>query len=370
MIPISKPALKGNERNYVVDAIDSGWISSIGAYVDRFERSFADYLGVRHAVATHNGTIALHLALAASGITEGDEVIVPDLTFIATANAVKYCHALPVLTDVEPDDWNLSPSAIEIAITPKTKAIIPVHLYGNPARMDEIIRIAEDHHLLIIEDCAESLGAEYNGRKTGTFGDISCFSFFGNKVITTGEGGMCVTNNDELAEKMRILRDHGMNRSKKYWYDHLGFNYRMTNVQAAIGLAQLEQLDSLLEIRDQIYQAYVDALKEQHGFIMQETHRQRNINWIFTLRMKGFDESRRDQVRELLKAKDIDTRPVFYPIHRMPFYEPAQYHPSGCPNSDLISAEGISLPTFIDLTSVEIQYIADSLINAYNTVKP
>lgn len=370
MIPISKPTLRGNEKTYVGDAIDSGWISSIGAYVDRFERSFADYIGVRHAIATHNGTIALHLALAASGITDGDEVIVPDLTFIATANAVNYCHAIPVLTDVELDDWNLSPSAVEHAITPKTKAIIPVHLYGNPARMDEIIRIAEDHHLLIIEDCAESLGAEYNGRKTGTFGDISCFSFFGNKVITTGEGGMCVTNNDELAEKMRILRDHGMNRTKKYWYDHLGFNYRMTNVQAAIGLAQLEQLDSLLGTRDQIYHSYVDAFGKQSEFIMQETHLQRSINWIFTLRMNGLDEFRRDKVRELMKEREIDTRPVFYPIHLMPFYEPAQYHPSECPNSDLISAEGISLPTFIGLTSDEIQYIADSLIDVYNTVKP
>ncbi|MBN1197952.1 MAG: DegT/DnrJ/EryC1/StrS family aminotransferase [Bacteroidales bacterium] len=369
MIPISKPAFNGNEKRYVSDALDSGWISSIGAYVDQFERSFADYFGLRHAVATHNGTIALHLALAASGITHEDQVIVPDLTFIATANCVRYCNAVPVLTDIELDDWNIAPLAIEKAITPETKAIIPVHLYGNPARMNEIIDIAKRHHLIIIEDCAESIGATYNGKKTGTFGDISCFSFFGNKVITTGEGGMCLTNNDELAEKMRVLRDHGMSRSKKYWYDHLGYNYRMTNIQAAIGLAQLEQIDFLLKIRDQIYQAYIDRLKHRPEFIVQETHGQRNINWVFTLRMEGLDESRRDQVREILKEKKIDTRPVFYPIHKMSFYQSNQYLPFDCPNTNVISAEGISLPTFTDLTLEEIQYIATNLIDAYDSVK-
>ena len=248
-INIAQPSFLGNEKKYLLDTIESGWISSIGPYIEKFENEFARYHGVKHAIATHNGTIALHLALVAAGIKSEDEVIVPDFTFVATANSVRYCNATPVLTDVDPGDWNIAPESIKANITSKSKAIIPVHLYGNPARMDEIRDIAKQHKLLIIEDCAEALGAKYNGERVGIMGDIGCFSFFGNKIITTGEGGMCITNNDELAERMRILRDHGMNRTKKYWYDLLGFNYRMTNMQAAVGVAQLEQLDDLLKTR-------------------------------------------------------------------------------------------------------------------------
>jgi len=370
MINIAQPTFNGNEKRYVLDAMDSGWISSIGPYIDLFEKAFAGYFGVKHAIATHNGTVALHLALAAAGIKEDDQVIVPDLTFIATANSVRYCHAVPVLTDVGLDDWNLSPQAIRQHITSKTKAIIPVHLYGNPARLDEITEIARKNQLIMIEDCAESMGATYHGRKTGTFGTIACFSFFGNKIMTSGEGGMCITNNDELAETMRILRDHGMNRRKKYWYDHLGFNYRLTNLQAAIGLAQLEQIDTLLSIRDSIYHAYREAFLEKPEFIVQETHGQRNVNWMYTLRMKGLNTIQRDSVMETMKGKNIDTRPVFYPIHEMPLYKSGKFQPSPCPNTTRIAAEGISLPTFPALTVEEIHYIARTLIDAYDLVTP
>jgi perosamine synthetase len=364
-IPIAKPSFLGNEKNYVMDALETGWISSIGSYIERFEKEFASYHGVRHAVATHNGTIALHLALAAAGVSGGDEVIVPDLTFIATSNSVRYCNAIPILTDVGIEDWNICPEKIRKAINGRTKAIIPVHLYGNPARMAEIMKTAGEYNLVVIEDCAEATGAMLDGRKVGTFGHISCFSFFGNKIMTTGEGGMCITNDDRLARNMRILRDHGMNLTKKYWYDQLGFNYRMTNMQAAIGLAQLEQLDSLLSARDEILKAYKEKLSPNEGIIFQETYANRNVNWLVTVRLKGLGFETREKVRQDLDKANIDSRPVFYPIHMMPFYQEAEFHPAELTNSMIIAREGISLPTYIGLEEEEINYIASSLLRSY-----
>jgi perosamine synthetase len=360
-INIAQPTFLGNEKKYLLDTIESGWISSIGPYIEKFEHEFARIHGVKHAVATHNGTIALHLALAAAGIGPGDEVIVPDFTFVASANAVRYCNATPILTDIRPDDWNLDPEAVQAVITQATRAIMPVHIYGNPARMRELMAIAGSHGLLVIEDCAEAIGAEYNGRKVGTFGDIGCFSFFGNKIITTGEGGMCITNNDELAERMRIFRDHGMNRNRKYWYDFLGFNYRMTNMQAAVGLAQLEQLEDLLHARDHIFKAYTNRLQGHPRIRLQETNGQRNVNWIFTLRIKGAGESVRDRIMAFMKENQIDSRPAFYPIHRMDFYHGHAYCPAIPENCIGVSREGISLPTFVGLKQNDIDYIANVL---------
>lgn len=364
-IPIAQPSFLGNEKKYVLDALESGWISSIGAYIDRFEKDFAAYHGVKHAIATHNGTIALHLALSAAGIGKGDEVIVPDLTFIATSNVVRYCNAHPILADVDPDDWNMGPDHIRRAISPSTRAIIPVHLYGNPANMNEIMQIAGEKNLLVIEDCAEATGAMLGGRKVGTFGHISCFSFFGNKIMTTGEGGMCITNDDGLAEKMRILRDHGMNRGKKYWYDFLGFNYRMTNMQAAVGLAQLEQLASLLTSRDAILLRYKEQLSSCNGILFQENHSNRSVNWLVTVRLKGLDFEQRDAVISELGRENIDSRPVFYPIHFMPMYNDPSYLCGNNDNTIAIAREGISLPTWIGLENEKIDYIAASLIRAY-----
>lgn len=364
-IPIARPTFLGNEKKYVMDALETGWISSIGPYIDRFEREFAAYHGMKHAVATHNGTIALHLALSASGIKSGDEVIVPDLTFIATSNSVRYCNALPLLADVELSDWNISPDCIRRAIRPNTKAIIPVHLYGNPARMEEIMEIANEQGLIVIEDCAEATGALIGGRKVGTFGHISCFSFFGNKIMTTGEGGMCLTNDDEIAERMRILRDHGMNRKKKYWYDHVGFNYRMTNMQAAVGLAQLEQLDGLLASRDAILERYRKNLSACEGIIFQENHGNRSVNWLVTVRLRGLGFEQRDEVMAELGRNNIDSRPVFYPIHFMPFYKDEEFRAAETPNSILIATEGISLPTYIGLSEEQADFVSECLIKAY-----
>ncbi|MGA2824053.1 MAG: DegT/DnrJ/EryC1/StrS family aminotransferase [Bacteroidales bacterium] len=360
--PIAQPSFLGNEKSYVMDALASGWISSIGPYIDKFEKTFASYHGVKHAISTHNGTSALHLALAAAGIGDKDEVIVPDLTFIATANCVRYCNAIPILTDVSLDDWNISPEAIRRAISHRTKAIIPVHLYGNPAAMREIMEIAKQHNLFVIEDCAEALGAEYQGKKVGTFGHISCFSFFGNKIITTGEGGMCITNDDHLAERMRILRDHGMNWNKKYWYENLGYNYRMTNLQAALGVAQMEQVEKLISLRDEIYRVYHKALSPHSRIRMQELNNQRNVNWEFTIRMTGMSFDQRDAVMESLKILGIDSRPIFYPISLMSFYQDPCYSRGELNHSIAISREGISLPTYVGLTHEEINFIVVSLL--------
>lgn len=365
---IAQPTFLGNEKRYLTDAIDSGWISSIGSYIETFEKEFAAIHGVKHAIATHNGTIALHLALAAYGIKEQDEVIVPDLTFVATANAVRYCNAKPVLTEIDPGTWNIDPDHIRKQITPRTRAIIPVHLYGNPAPMEEIMDLAKEYHLFVIEDCAEAPGAKIGNKLIGTYGDISCFSFFGNKIMTTGEGGMCLTNHDELAEKMRILRDHGMNRDKKYWYDQVGFNYRMTNMQAAVGLAQLEQLDKLLSLRDNIFNMYMEKVKNHPRLIFQNYGKNRHVNWIFTLRIGGINEIQRDEIIARLKSDGIDTRPVFYPLHQMPFYRENSLTDREFTNSVTVAREGISLPTYIGLNEDDITWITHHLLSVIDKI--
>ena len=367
-INIACPSFLGNEKTYLLDTLESGWISSIGPYLERFEQAFAKYHGVKHAVATHNGTIALHLALAASGIGAGDEVIVPDFTFVATANSVRYCNATPILTDIDPGDWNLAPDAVLKNIRSGTRAIIPVHLYGNPAQISELMELSRKHNLIVIEDCAEALGAEFRHQRVGTFGDIGCFSFFGNKIITTGEGGMCITNCDDLAERMRMLRDHGMNRSKKYWYDALGFNYRMTNMQAAVGLAQLEQIDYFLTERDHIFELYQQAFRGNPMIMLQDHHGQRSVNWMFTIRLNGITEPGRDAVINYLRTKHIDTRPAFYPIHRMSFYQTGGFFRALPENSIRIASESLSLPTYIGLLPEEIEYIAGEVNEAIKLV--
>ena len=245
--PISNIDLNGNELLYVTEAIKSTWISSSGKFITQFESMFAEFCSTNHAVATSNGTTALHLAIESLNIGSGDEVIVPSLTFAATANAILHSGATPVFVDSLNYHWNIDPEKISGAITPKTKAILAVHLYGHPCDMTQIMKIAKKYNLFVIEDCAEATGATINGEKVGSIGDIGCFSFFGNKIITTGEGGMCITNNADLNERMRLLRDHGMDKSKKYWHTEIGYNYRMTNLNAAIGVAQMEQIDLFLK---------------------------------------------------------------------------------------------------------------------------
>jgi len=362
MIPVAEPCLGEEELKNVIEAVKSGWISSKGKFIEEFEEKFVRYCGRKYGVATSNGTVALHLALKALGIGKDDEVIVPTLTFVATANAVTYCNAKPVFVDSHPEYWCINPDKIEEKITPRTKAIIPVHLYGHPCDMDLIMKIAEDHNLYVLEDAAEAHGAEYKGEKIGSFGDISCFSFYGNKIITTGEGGMCLTNNEELAEKMRILRDHGMNPNRRYWYDEIGFNYRMTNLQAAVGVAQLEKLDEFIEKKRKIAKMYEEGLNELEEKNLIILHREmkwaKSVYWMYSILIEDSFGMNRDILMKELERKRIDTRPFFYPMHVLPPYQNNERFPI----AEEISRKGINLPSGVGLKEEEIRKIVESLI--------
>jgi len=355
MIPVAEPCLGEEELKNVIEAVKSGWISSKGKFIEEFEEKFARYCGRKYGVATSNGTVALHLALKALGIGKGDEVIVPTLTFVATANAVTYCNAKPVFIDSHPEYWCINPDKIEEKITPRTKAIIPVHLYGHPCDMDLIMEIAEDHNLYVIEDAAEAHGAEYKGEKVGSFGDISCFSFYGNKIITTGEGGMCLTNNEELAEKMRILRDHGMNPNRRYWYDEIGFNYRMTNLQAAIGVAQLKKLDEFVEKKRQIAEWYAEELKELEEKRIIKLHPEmpwaKCVYWMYSILIEDKAEISRDELMKKLEEKGIETRPFFVPMHVLPMYNMGEI----LPISEELARKGLNLPSSVNLKKNQVE---------------
>jgi perosamine synthetase len=364
MIPIAEPTLGEEELRNVIEAVKSGWISSKGTFIEEFEQNFSNYCGRKYGLATSNGTVALHLALKALGIGKGDEVIVPNLTFVAVANTVTYCNAKPVFVDSHPDYWCIDPEKIEEKITPKTKAIIPVHLYGHPCDMYPIMKIAEDHNLYVVEDAAEAHGAEYKGKKVGSFGDISCFSFYGNKIITTGEGGMCLTNDEELAEKMRILRDHGMNPNRRYWYNIVGFNYRMTNLQAAVGVAQLKKLDRFVEKKREIARSYSEELKDLEEIELIKLHPEmpwaKCVYWMYCILVEDKLGISRDELMKRLEEKGIDTRPFFYPMHVMPPYK----NNEGFPIAEEIAKKGINLPSGVNLEGKAIRYICEAIKDA------
>ncbi|MBD3839955.1 MAG: DegT/DnrJ/EryC1/StrS family aminotransferase [Epsilonproteobacteria bacterium] len=356
-IPISQPSITQKEIDYVTDAISSGWVSSLGKYIDMFEEKFATYCGTKYAVATGNGTVALHLALVALGITAEDEVIIPDLTFVATGSAVKYIGAKVVTVDIDEDTLCISPEAIKKAITPKTKAIIPVHLYGHPANMEEINKIAKEHNLFVIEDAAEAHGAEVNGKKVGSLSHAGVFSFYGNKIITSGEGGMITTDDEKLYQKMRYLRDHAMSKEKRYWHTEVGFNYRMTNLQAALGVAQFERIDELLAKKKEIFEWYQDGLKNVKGIkLNHQASWAKSVYWMVCLEFDGYTESQRDEFMQKLKTKNIDSRPYFYPVSDMPMYENAD-----TPITHKVYQRGINLPSYFDITKEQVDYVCKSI---------
>jgi perosamine synthetase len=356
--PIASPSLKGNEVKYVLECLETNWISSQGRYIPIFEKMIADFCSMKFGTAVSNGTVALHLALMALEIGEGDEVIVPDLTFGATINAVLLANATPVIVDVEPNSWCIDPEKVQAAITSKTKAIIPVHLYGQMANMGKLKEIATKHKLKIIEDCAESLGAFYQNQPSGSFSDVSCFSFFANKVITTGEGGMCLTNSPALDERLKVLRDHGMSKTKRYWHDHVGMNYRMTNIQAAIGVAQVEQIHSFMHRRDEIKSMYEEGFKNNKLFEKQPTLEGVDpITWLVTFTMNPKVNIQR--MIELAKERSIDLRPFFYPLSQMPPFK--AYRSVACPVSQELSERGLCFPTSLMFSNDEYKKIINDL---------
>lgn len=361
-ISVAQPKLDGNERKYVLDCLDTNWISSNGKYIGAFEESFAKFCGVKHAVATNNGTTALHLALVVLGLQPGDEVIIPTVTYIATANAVRYCGATPVLVDVCADTMNIDPAAIEEKITPRTRGIIPVHLYGHPAEMTAINEIALRHGLWVLEDAAEAHGAEVRGRRVGRLGTCATFSFFGNKIVTTGEGGMVTTDDDDLAMKLRLYRGQGMDLARRYWFPVIGYNYRMTNIQAAIGVAQMETIDQSLSARDALARWYDEALSGLTEKLVLPVGQPwaKQVYWMYTVFLRDGGESERDAVMRHLDDCGVETRPVFYPMHVMPpYFENVAY-----PVADLWAQRGINLPTHQDLTREDVQRIANGLAEA------
>jgi perosamine synthetase len=363
-IPVAEPQLGEKELEYVTDCINSNWISSIGDYIVSFEKGFAKFCDSKYAIAVSNGTAALHLALAAIGIGPGDEVIIPALTFVATASAVIYTGASPILVDSDPKTWNVNPEGIEERITARTKAIIPVHLYGHPCDMDPIMEIAKRHNLKVVEDAAEAHGAEYKGRKAGSIGDVGCFSFYGNKIITTGEGGMCVTNHKALAERMRFLRDHAMSKTKRYWHPEVGYNYRITNIQAAIGLAQLEKIEEFIEKKRENASYYNSLLNRSKGVILPtEEEYAKNVYWMYSILIENEYGIDRDTLMKRLREKDIDSRPFFYPVHKMPFFEGSQDYPV----AEDLSKRGINLPSSVKLRKDQIERIVDIIKSIYKS---
>ncbi|MFP4528470.1 MAG: DegT/DnrJ/EryC1/StrS family aminotransferase [Candidatus Kapaibacterium sp.] len=358
-IPIYEPLLGGNEKKYVADCLDSGWISGKGEYVHRFEESFADYLGAENAATTSNGTTALHLALVALGIGPGDEVIVPTFTYIAPVNAVVYTGATPVFADSHPESWQIDPVEARRKITDKTRAIIAVHLYGHPCDMSSLIEIARDRRIFLVEDAAEAFGSQYGGKFIGTFGDISVFSFYGNKTITTGEGGMVMTPDPTLYERVLHFRGQGLAKYRQYWHDVVGYNYRMTNICAAIGLAQLERADELINRKIEIANIYNEFLKNTPYRLHRPVGDVRHTYWMYSVLAPKV--SQRDRIRTHLESAGIETRPTFYPVHTMPMYS-AKYEKHRV--AEDIGWRGINLPSYPGLERGQIRLICDKLLEA------
>lgn len=363
-LPVADVDLGGNERQYLLEAFDSGWISGSGPFVHRLEAALADYCGARHGVACANGTVALHLALLVLGIGPGDEVIVPALTYVATANAVTYCGATPVFADCDPETWNITAETVRPLLSPRTRAVVVVHLYGNPVDMDPLEEIAEAHGLALVEDAAEAHGATYRGRRVGALGDIATLSFYGNKLMTTGEGGMVLTNDDALAGQARLLRGQGMDPERRYWFPVVGYNYRLTNIQCAIGLGQFEKLGQVIADRRRLARLYRDAFDGVVGVRFQTPEPAGEaVDWLVSVAFT--DEACRDAVARALADAGIETRPVFPPLHMLPPYRAG---PSSCPVAERLGASGLSLPTGPHVTVGDIDRIRDVLIAALNEV--
>jgi len=365
-IPVCEPSLIGKEKKYVKDCLKTNWISSAGKYIDLFEESFAKFCNVKYGVACSNGTTAIHLALETLKIGPGDEVIIPDFTMIGTVNAVLYAGATPVFVDSEKETWNIDTTKIKEKITKKTKAIMIVHTYGHPVDMDPVIELAKKNKLYVIEDAAEAHGAEYKGKRIGSLSDIACFSFYGNKILTTGEGGMIVTNNKDFAERAKYLRNHAFG-IPRFLHKEIGFNYRMTNIQAAIGLAQTENAEKLVDMRIRNAKLYNKYLKKIPGIILPpEKDWAKNVYWMYGIVIypKAFGMSA-GKLRKKLKENGIDTRAFFIPLHKQPMFkkkDPRFPDIKGkYPVAEWLSENGFYLPSTSTLKKRQIRKIAKTI---------
>lgn len=361
LILTAGPSISTLESYYVNDAVNNGWNDNWAGYIKKFEKEFANYVGTKYALSTSSCTGALHLSLLALGIGEGDEVIVPDITWVATANAVAYTGATPIFCDVDINTWVMDPESVRQKITPKTKAIMPVHLYGHVCPMDEIMKIAKDHNLFVVEDAAPSIGATFKGRRTGSFGDFAAFSFQGAKLTVTGEGGMLVTNNEQLYEKVESLWNQGRDPRRTFWIHQLGWKYKMSNVQAALGLGQLERADALIEAKRRIFNWYQAKLANVSSIqLCYEPRDTRSIYWMSSIRVLPGARKTSEEVRSELKRRNVDTRPVFPAISQYPFWSKKQEPQS---NAKLIGESSINLPSGVCLSKAEVDYVSDQLID-------
>lgn len=354
-IPVYEPYLGGNVSAYVNECLTTGWISSRGAFISRFENAFAEFVGASQATSVANGTVALHLALDALGIGAGDEVIVPSFTYIASVNTILQTGATPIYVDSLEETLQVDPRAIRNAITPRTRAVMAVHLYGHPCDMDAISTLCRDNGLLLVEDCAEGFGTRWKGRHVGTFGDVATFSFFGNKTITTGEGGMVLARSADVMDKCRRLKSQGVSPTREYWHDILAYNYRMTNIQAAIGLAQIEMAEEIIKRKQQIATIYRTELSplplRTHDPVGDVDH----SHWMCSIVVDRLED--RDRLRAHLADDEIETRPFFPLASQMPHCHSDQAFPIG----DSVSKRGINLPSYPGLTEGQLDRICSSI---------
>lgn len=356
--PVYQPQLAGKEKEYVIDCLDSTWISSKGKYVNQFENVFSDYIDVKYATAVSNGTVALHLAMVALGIGRDDEVIVPTFTYIASVNSVVYVGAKPVFADSIEKTWQLDPEDVIRKITPKTKAIMAVHLYGQSCEIEKLREICDAHKIFLIEDCAEALGTKFKERHVGTLGDISTFSFYGNKTITTGEGGMVVTNDKTLYQRAVSFKGQGLAKYREYWHDVVGYNFRMTNICAAIGCAQMERVDEVIKKKRLIAQWYRNRFESTEYHFHEEQENTVHSYWMCSILIP--EKIERVALREHMNQAGIETRPLFYPVHTMPMYaDKYEKHPI----AEKLGLSGINLPSYPDLEEEDVDFIVKTILN-------
>jgi len=363
MIPVNEPLFDGNEKKYLNQCIDEGWISSEGPFVKEFEEKFSSYLGSRYGIAVCNGTVALETALFAAGITKGDEVIMPTFTIISCASAALRLGAKPVLIDSEPETWNMDVTQIGGKITDRTKAIMPVHIYGHPVDMDPVMKLAEEYDLKVIEDAAEVHGALYKGKKAGGIGDVGSFSFYANKIITTGEGGMVVTNDEETAERARSYRNLCFRPGRRFYHTELGENFRMTNLQAAVGVAQLEQIDRFVGIKRENAQRYTEGLEGLRGIKTPvEKGWAKNVYWMYAIELSEELGITAEQMAAHLAEKGIGTRPFFLGLHEQPvFHRMGLFVGERYPVAERIARQGLYLPSGLTITDEQISEVVTAI---------
>ncbi len=372
MIPVSQPLLNGREKELLMQCIDSGWISSDGPFVLQFEQAFASYIGVAYGIAVCNGTAALETALFAAEIEDGDEIIMPSFTIISCALAAVRLGAIPVLVDVEPDTWNMDVNQIESRITTRTKAIMPVHIYGHPVDMDPLLEIAEKHKLIVIEDAAEAHGAEYKGRKCGNLGHISAFSFYANKIISTGEGGMVLTSNARMAERARMYRNLCFRPERRFYHTELGHNYRMTNLQAAVGVAQMDRIDEFVRIKRELGHYYQQGLSKLYGVRFQiEKAWAKTVYWMYCIELDPRLGWSADDLITALRDKGVESRPFFLGLHEQPaLYKIGLFKGEHYPTTERIARQGLYLPSGLNLTKHHVDEVISVLKAILNNAHP